>query len=179
MKVYISNYRHHWLSPYTIIKTVIFWREVKFREPLLERVYPILAPVCSLMLKVLDFIHPQVTYVKIDAWDVWSMDSTLAPIIVGMLKKLREDNFGAAYIDDKDLPIQLRGNVYDHSHAWRWVLTEIIWAFQQYIEEDWEEQYYTRINGKLKFNKSGLKAHSNRMKRGTILFGKYYGSLWS
>ena len=27
MKVYISNYRDHWLSPYTIIEKVLFWRK--------------------------------------------------------------------------------------------------------------------------------------------------------
>ena len=29
MKVYISNYRDHWLSPYTILEKVCFWEKDK------------------------------------------------------------------------------------------------------------------------------------------------------
>ena len=28
MKVYLSNYRDHWISPYTILQRVCFWRVV-------------------------------------------------------------------------------------------------------------------------------------------------------
>jgi len=28
MKVYINKYRDHWLSPYTILEKVVFWRDV-------------------------------------------------------------------------------------------------------------------------------------------------------
>ena len=27
MKVYLNNYRHHWLSPYTIIDCLFFWTD--------------------------------------------------------------------------------------------------------------------------------------------------------
>ena len=27
MKVYLNNYRHHWLSPYTIIDYLFFWTD--------------------------------------------------------------------------------------------------------------------------------------------------------
>ena len=27
MKVYLSNYRHHWFSPYTMIDNLFFWTE--------------------------------------------------------------------------------------------------------------------------------------------------------
>ena len=31
MKVYINNYRNHWLSPYTIMEKVLFWK--KWTDP--------------------------------------------------------------------------------------------------------------------------------------------------
>ena len=27
MKVWLSNYRNHWISPYTILKKVCFWEK--------------------------------------------------------------------------------------------------------------------------------------------------------
>ncbi len=27
MKIYISNYRYHWISPYTIIENIFFWTD--------------------------------------------------------------------------------------------------------------------------------------------------------
>jgi len=93
MKVYISNYRHHWLSPYTILKFVCFWEKddgVFYNledkpDHKYEKWINMLNPICIGIQKVLDFIHPKIEYVKIDRWDTWSMDHTLAYIILPML----------------------------------------------------------------------------------------------
>ncbi|WP_440233658.1 hypothetical protein, partial [Escherichia coli] len=37
MKVYISNYRDHWISPYTILEKVFFWREIDYDEPIIDK----------------------------------------------------------------------------------------------------------------------------------------------
>ena len=42
--------------------------------------------------------------IKIDPWDTWSMDLTLALIIHPMLKQLHKTSHGAPYVDDEDVP---------------------------------------------------------------------------
>ena len=85
MKVYLSNYRNHWLSPYTILDKVIFWREIDYDEPLIKAWHERLLPLCKGAQKFLNFIHPDINYVKIDQWDTWNIDATLAPICLNFL----------------------------------------------------------------------------------------------
>ena len=98
MKVYISKYQDHWLSPYTILKTVCFWEKddsVFYNhedkpDHKYEKWVDRLNPVCRALHKFLDVVHPKVDYVKIDRWDTWSMDHTLGMIALPMLKQLKE-----------------------------------------------------------------------------------------
>ena len=60
MKVYINKYRSHWLSPYTILEKVIFWRKIDYHEPMIERLNTIMEPFCTAMMKVLDIVHPKI-----------------------------------------------------------------------------------------------------------------------
>jgi len=46
--------------------------------------------------------------VRIDKYDTWSMDITLAHIIVPMLKQLKETKHGAPDVSDEDVPQHLR-----------------------------------------------------------------------
>jgi hypothetical protein len=34
MKVYLSNYHNHWISPYTIMEKIVFWREIDYDSPM-------------------------------------------------------------------------------------------------------------------------------------------------
>ena len=47
MKIYFSKYRNHWLSPYTILEKVIFWREIDYDEPMIEKWSDRLQPFCQ------------------------------------------------------------------------------------------------------------------------------------
>ena len=91
--------------------------------------------------------------VKIDKWDTWSMDHTLASIVLPMLKQLKATKHGAPIVDDKDVPKELRSknappkeNMWDtdanHFLRWDWVLDEMIWAFEQKCRDDWDGDYY-------------------------------------
>lgn len=121
--------------------------------------------------------------VVIHPYDTWSMDATLALIILPMLKQLKDTKHGSPYVDDEDVPAHLRstsaidknsGDIDDDNHLrWNYVLDEMIWAFEQ-INSDWEDQYHE--NG---FDKEGYFAHYKKMQDGTKLFGKYYFSLWT
>ena len=166
MKIYINKYRSHWLSPYTILEKVFFWKkEIDYEEPLIDKWSDRLNPICEALRKILDKVHPKIDYVKIDKWDTWSMDNTLAPIILPMLKQLKESKNGSPFVDLEDVPEHLRttgtqeyeeqsvfdfykedksyDDDYPNIHArWEWVLDEMIWAFEQKANDDSEEQFF-------------------------------------
>ena len=156
MKVYISKYRDHWLSPYTICEKICWWREIDYDEPWVQRIVKILNPVMGVWRDFLDIVHPRIEYVKIDPWDTWSMDSTLTPIILPMLKQLKKDKHGAPYTEDADVPERLRSTTKaaikskkeswdtdcNHFKRWDWIMDEMIWAFEQ-LADDWEAQFHT------------------------------------
>jgi len=215
MKVWISNYRDHWISPYTIIEYVFFWTDwskcgrkkdvvddkdyvdhPKWVDKWADRI----APISDFIRVVLDYIQPPIKYVKIDRWDTWSMDHTLALIILPMLKQLDITKHGAPFTEDDDVPEYLRSYMAQpkehewdtdslHFMRWDWILAEMIWAFEQELKDDDEHQFFDhsasegiedfneRIS-KLKVDEKGLKAHQERKKNGFRLFGKYYQNLW-
>ena len=139
--------------------------------------------------------------VRIDRTDTWSMDNTLAHIIVPMLKQLQDTKHGSPLVADSDVPKDLRStcadpkeNEYDtdsnHHLRWDWVLNEMIWAFEQKSRDDWEGDYYEyeyedkeSADGLVGLkvvseDPKGRAAHQKRMTKGFKLFGKYYESLW-
>lgn len=148
---------------------------------------------------ILDKRSGQKIKVHIDYYDTWSMDHTLAYIVVPMLKQLKDTKHGSPFVDDEDVPESLRStsappkeNDYDidanHHDRWEWVLNEMIWAFEQKTY-DWEEQYYgdwveddsedSLFGGRfVNSDDEGRKAHQERMSNGFRLFGKYYEALW-
>lgn len=162
MKIWTSKYRSHWLSPYKIAEIICFWREVDYDEPWVKQFNKIVGPVCEGWQWFLDKIHPRIVYVKIDHWDTWSMDHTLAEVILPMLKQLKATKHGSAMIDDEDVPVQLQSAAYKKAkkkpkrsagnssdiHAidsdnddtiherWDWVLSEEIWAFEQMLDDE-------------------------------------------
>jgi hypothetical protein len=208
MKVYLSNYRNHWLSPYIILKKICFWEKDEDRiynlkeesnNPYVKWVN-FLNPICGAWQKFLDFIHPRFNYVKLDRWDTWSMDHTLAYIIHPMLVQLNKTKHGAPYTEDSDVPEYLRShmaqpkeNEWDtdslHFMRWDWILGEMIWSFEQELKDDDESQFFDHSESrdikdfnesmkKLKVDREGLEAHQKRKANGFRLFGCYYKNLW-
>ena len=161
MKIYLSNYRDHWISPYTILEKVFFWREIDYDEPIIKKLSDTLNPFCVAWHKFLDFVHPRINYVKIDHYDTWSMDSTLAPIILTMLKQLRDTKHGSPLVEPDDLPEYMRTTTtedwdsqrvfdfynedipdgYDVHKRWDWVLNEMIFAFEHMVDDEWENEF--------------------------------------
>jgi hypothetical protein len=152
MKIYISKYRNHWLSPYTILERVFFWREIDYDEPIIEKWSNRLTPLCRAWAKFLDFVHPEIKYIKIDKYDTWNMDTTLGNIILPMLKQLQATKHGSPFVDDEDVPEELKStsapakeNEYDtdanHFKRWDYVLDEMIFAFDHKINREWEDAY--------------------------------------
>jgi hypothetical protein len=187
MKVKIGPYTD-WYGPYQLAETLMFWvpkekdeygfehtadRVHKFGEWLAhgsilpeQEVGEISSwdrerPTTWLykFLLWLDSKKKRTVKVHIDRWDTWSMDHTLALIVLPMLKQLKETKHGAPYVDLKDVPKELHGKkltkkqkdngeVDDkHFERWDWVLDEMIFAFETKVDDGrWEEQFETGVS---------------------------------
>ena len=108
------------------------------------------------LYKFLNWIHSKkqrTIKVHIDRWDTWSMDHTLAYIVLPMLKQLKATKHGAPYVDPKDCPEELKPKKQTkkqkdngetdstHFERWDWVLDEMIFAFESKLDDSWEEQF--------------------------------------
>ena len=238
MRVYLSKPRDHWISPYTMLDYAFFWTDwskcsrnrratisLDDQEKYVEHPEWVdewakrLTPISRAIQWVLDLVHPEIKYIKINKWDSWSIDYTLNPIILPMLQQLRKDTQGSPMVDDEDVPEHLRStsappkenewDIDDNHHArWKWVLDEMIFAFNSKVDESWEDQYRS---GKIDFvsvpvdrdgnpvpkgqhthyrmdkgpehtyqcDYEGMKVVEDRIQNGFRLFGKYYQALWS
>jgi hypothetical protein len=182
MKVYIGPYKS-WYGPYQLAETLCFWAKPqkdefgipdkpdyvhKFGEWLAHgSIEPELevGGVRSLgddrkktwlyhFLLFVDSFRTRKVKVRIDRWDTWSADNTLAHIILPMIKQLRAQKHGAPWVEDEDVPLHLRStaappkeNEWDtddnHFKRWDWVLDEMIFAFETKVGDlqNWEEQF--------------------------------------
>jgi hypothetical protein len=142
-------------------------------ERFLEKVESFLLAVYDATInKILDKLPEQKIKIRIDDYDIWSMDDTLAHIISPMLKKLKEHKHGSAYVDNDDVPENLQHPVTDDpdhdsliEKRWAYVLDEMIWAFERKAECDYSYD-------------DDYKYRQTRMNNGFRLFGKYYEALW-
>lgn len=204
MKVYIGNYPHRLrcqiYNRYMDKKYDYIWpKEQTSFENFLEKLEDTIQIVYNGVNWLIFDRLRQIIKVKIDYHDTWSMDNTLAHIVVPMLKQLNETKHGAGFVDDEDVPegVGLRSTEAppkehdwdtddNHFKRWDYVLNEMIWAFEQKITDDWEQQYYKFENDptamlgmKLVWkDDEGRKKHQERMSNGFRLFGKYYEGLW-
>jgi hypothetical protein len=125
------------------------------------------------------------------------MDHTLSHIIVPMLKQLQASKHGSPFVEDEDVPEELRSTSAppksdewdlddNHHKRWEWVIGEMIWTFEQKTRDDWESDYYRYEDDPKELfgiklvweDKEGRKAHQERMNNGFRLFGRYYECLW-
>lgn len=203
MKVYINKYKYNWISPYTVKEKFFFWKKdydaFKNQPPVW------LTKACEGWQKIANTFNRKIDYVKIDYWDTWSMDSTLTPIILPMLKQLKATKQGSPFVDDEDVPEEFHypkalknkrskykvegGEDYLIHERWEWVMNEMIWAFEQLSDPEHDTKFFDHSEvdrnddlgdqiEKVKFDKEGYNAHQERIQRGLTLFGKYYRCLW-
>lgn len=166
----------------------------------------------KLVLVPLDFINKlfvkklnrnRKVEIKYHPYDTFSLDHTLALIILPGLKQLKETNHGFSTVDNEDVPVHLRceekedwGSLKGGEERWNWVMDEMIWAFTQIVDEYPEDfstgetdyQWGPAENGLYKLNYGpkhtysvdwdAKKAYDDRIANGTRLFGKYFRSLW-
>ena len=191
MKVSIGKYPSRWRcrihDDYMNKKHGFDWKEsVTWEEKILEKIEGWVQSLYNHTVNLYYDNAKQTVKVRIDPWDTWSMDYTLAPIIIPMLKQLKETKHGAPHVDLKDVPKELHPTKQDVLRykevgdtdefwfkRWDWVLDEMIYAFEQkYLNiEDW-----MRFDPKTEMD--ALKAEQDRISNGFRLFGKYYEALW-
>ena len=237
MKVKIGNYPS-WFGPYQLAQKLMFWvpkekdehgfpytadRVHKFGEWLAHGSIepdPEVGEITKMwedrpttwLYKFLSWIHSKkerTIKVHIDRWDTWSMDHTLAYIVLPMLKQLKATKHGAPYVDPKECPPELKPKKQTkkqkdncetdstHYERWNWVLDEMIFAFENKVNDDWEDQFesgewhiqWKKLedgmsqmvygpNHTREHDWEGRKAYQERISNGFRLFGKYYESLW-
>ena len=189
MKIKIGPYRS-WFGPYQLAEALCFWvRAVPDKDGIKSKPdwvhsfgdllahgqlipEPKIGEISSWaseelpqtwLYKFLSWIDSKKTRkvkIHLDRYDTWSMDHTLALIIVPMLKQLKATKHGSPFVDLEDAPEHLHpspdriklseeGNVEswdvdDKTHdRWDWVLDEMIHAFECELDEDWENQFYS------------------------------------
>jgi hypothetical protein len=138
--------------------------------------------------------------IRIDNYDVWSLDHTLAYIIAPALKLLKKQQHGTPILVEMD-----ENGKFDqktNTKKWNEILNHMIWAFTELAENKWEEKYYsgrpdiikwTEIKSgpykndyemkkgpkdTFKVDHKGRKQHEAKIQKGLDLFGKYYRYLW-
>ena len=212
MKVQIGKYTS-WVGPYQIAENILFWKD-KNEDPMVYNFGKWLSQDRhgndSWLTKLCQWIESKKkrkVKIQIDPWDTWSMDNTLALIILPMLKQLKATNHGSPFVEVEDVPKHLRPkkkasakNGYadsTHHERWEWVMDELIWTFTQLTDDNNDEQFHT---GKIDmefipiedgmsemvkgpndthvFDEEAYKKHHERIKNGLVLFGKYYQGLW-
>ena len=182
MKVKIGPYIT-WIGPYQIADLLQKFGVSK------DKCYEIGTWLCdhTFLYEICLWIHSfknRNIKIRIERHDTWSMDHTLAMIIHPMLVQLKETNHGAPTVDLEDVPEELRGKTSEDPDAhddmifkrWDWIMDEMIWTFGQLADAEADDMFYDA--GTRNVNIPAYQAYHNRIKRGTMLFGKYYRGLW-
>lgn len=182
MRVYIGPYLNWW-GPYQLFGWV---KKLGVSDEAFERFLDNNKWIEKTCKWVFD-LRDRTVIVKIDKYDSWNADHTIALIVLPILKQLQRTKHGSPLVEDEDVPEHLRStnakpkeNEWDTDEffhdRWEWVLGEMIWALEQISldmpdepniltmkREDWRLDY---------------EVYNDRIKRGTTLFGKYFRALW-
>jgi len=208
MKVYLGPYKKWW-GPYQLAELIPF-----VSEDTHNKIGDFLAE--TWVNNVCEWFYSKTkrkVEVRIDKYDTWNMDNTLALIILPMLKQIKETKQGSPLVDDEDVPSHMRHTFskgpddYETDdrwihYKWEWVLNEMIWTFEQELDDSWEDQFVhgepdyefihvggevgteSELNEMIQKNpnywvdREGIKEYNDRINNGFRLFGKYYRGLW-
>jgi len=204
MKIELGPYKN-WFGPYQLAEKILFWKDKD--DDIIMTLGDFIAhgkwvPYTSdsdifkkderpetWLYKLMQWWQKTNTrkeVIRIDPYDTWSMDTTLAKIVHPMLLQLKATKHGYPIeIDVEDVPENLRAidrsddysydqmDLFDAelcnpeyisiaSDRWDWVLDEMIYAFSILRDDD----------------KVWIADDNERVNNGCRLFGKYYRALW-
>jgi len=221
MRVNLGPYKN-WVGPYQLVELLKY---VGVSEYLRDKIAILIPTAPFLWLEKMRGERKE--KIVIHNYDAWSADHTLAKIIAPLLHKVKEDKHG--------VPCEFLGKEYSdlvssnefwaekgdgplHDHAdvlfkqaedeWNKALDHMIWAFEEYNKDNWDDPYWTGERGECESIASGethwnpitkkdeqlfeLKStgtrecdwegrqkHWDRMQEGINLFAKHFSSLWT
>jgi len=159
MKVKIKKYPT-WFGPYQLMEKIFFWAKTEdeyglpdspewvhnagewYADTWLGRGHIWLAQQYQ------SWQDRRRVNVKLDPWDTWNADDTLAHIVLPMLIDLKRNKQGAPNVDPEDVPENLRPGKLEVEQyktdgttdalffkRWDWVLDEMIWAFSEHTKD--------------------------------------------
>ncbi len=127
--------------------------------------------------------------IHIDDYDIWSMDYTLALIILPMLKQLKNTKHGSPgdipffsqvsdgtaqycfdFYADGDMDAWKAGH-----EKWNSILDKMIWSFEQILDTEAEFKFF---EDRKKPDLEGRLDYYDKVQEGLTLFGQYYRALW-
>lgn len=192
MKVKIGPFPNRWVSDvfthYMNRKYgYVDWpKDYTLFERVLEKFESLLQSVYNYTINLFLDRREQQIDIRIDYWDTWSMDYTLAPIILPMLKQLKENKHGAPDVDPEDVPEELRATTEEYHQykregetdpkffeRWDWVMDQMIYSFEYKVKKDDLFMYFDPHE-----EYDEMQAEQERISNGFRLFGKYYEALW-
>jgi len=157
MKVRIRKYPT-WFGPHQLIDAIFFWAKDEdwvynvgkwYSDTWLGNLHYKLAD------RYMQWKESRRVKVELDPWDTWSMDHTLAEIVLPMLIQLKQTKHGAPNVDQEDVPENLRAGKLEIEQyekdgttdalffkRWDWVVDEMIFAFNSELS-DWEERFHS------------------------------------
>lgn len=195
MKVNIGPHPN-WFGPYQLAEKIVFWDQdlaYKLGDWLAE------TWIGSFLTWVYSKRKRKVV-VKLDPYDAWNVDHTLALIAHPLLVRLKENKHSFGFVDDEDVPEELKStnappkeDQWSHDNnaekRYEWVLNEVIYSFAELISDEGESKFFDHSGvdekaelmdqiHQIKVDREGLKAYQDRVQNGFRLFGKYYRTFW-
>ena len=159
MKVKIRKYPSWW-GPYQLMEKIFFWAKTEDEYGLpdspewVHNAGEWYADTCLgrghiwLAQKYQSWQDHRRVNVKLDPWDTWNADDTLAHIVLPMLVDLKQSKQGAPNVDPEDVPENLRPGKLEIEQyntdgttdalffkRWDYVLDEMIWAFSEHTKD--------------------------------------------
>ena len=210
MKVVIGPYRN-WIGPYQIADAIFFWQD-KYSATCkwASRAHKLGDWLAldkngdpSYLARFCEWVHSKKKRkvdIRLDKYDSWGADTTIALITLPILKQLKTTKHGSGFIEDVDVPEHLRStsapfkeDTNDHDDnfhkRYEWFLNEVIWVLSCVASDDDTDKYYDHgvpvkgeslmeSIGRIKVDREGLEAHIARKQHALMMFGKYFETLW-
>lgn len=221
MKVDLGPYKN-WFGPYQFVKLLKY---VGVSEDTCDKIADKIPAAPFLWLEKLRGERKE--KVVIHNYDAWSADHTLAKIIAPLLRKVKEGKHGVPsefltkeynglvsskeFWDEKgEGPLHDKADVLfkEAEDEWDKTLDHMIWAFEEYNKDSWDDPYWTGEHGEFESVGSGetfwnpitkkdeqvfemkltgnsecdwdaRAKHWDRMQEGINLFAKHFSSLWT
>lgn len=209
MKVKIGKFIYRWSTNsldnlwYKLRYNKSRWERSTIEENKLDNLFEkfsdFLQDILNATINKLKDKQKQKIKVKIEPHDIWATDYHLAQIILPMLKRLKEHAHGTPFTDDEDVPEELRSTVNPSKNKfdvddnfvlrWQWILNELIWTFEQLVDNTCDDQFYAwepitpavikipYTERRVTVDYDAMKSWNKRIDNGTKLFGKYFRSL--